>query len=218
MVERIKKNIQKLNKTTSKAWERRKKDRPEEILDSTHKILSKDGRTGLSTKRIALEAGISEATIFKYFKDKDDLIEKCYHRMGFDVVNNFKRDLEGIESLYECLLHIARTNFIRLKSNQNIWDIFTHDINKRLKKDSELYKLKGVYEEMVADLFIKAKKNGEIDKKTEISTVLFMFFGPIEYIAIKYRMYGENFNIEVSAKEIVDTIFKAYGKKIKGNK
>ena len=38
-------------------------------------ILSRDGYTKLSMKRVAKEAGVSEATIFKYFKDKEDLID-----------------------------------------------------------------------------------------------------------------------------------------------
>lgn len=196
-----------------KKWQRRKKDRAEEILNSTYKILSKDGRTGLSTRIIAKNAGVSVATIFRYFRDKDDLIEKCYHRIGFDVVNQFERDIEGIESLKDCLLHIARTQFIRLKSNQNLWDIFTHDINKRVKKNSEMYKLKLTYEKLINKLILKAKKNGEIKTDTKVSIILNIFFGSIEYIAIKYRMYGRDFNIEESSRDIVDTIFKAYGKK-----
>ena len=104
-----------------KKWQRRKKDRAEEILNSTYKILSKEGRTGLSTRVIAKNAGVSVATIFRYFKDKDDLIEKCYHRIGFDVVNQFERDIEGIESLKDCLLHIARTQFIRLMGYIYSW-------------------------------------------------------------------------------------------------
>ena len=40
-----------------------------------------------------------------------------------------------------------------------------------------------------------------------------MFFGPIEYIAIKYRMYGEDFDIDETVNDIVNTIFRAYSKK-----
>ena len=43
--------------------------------------------------------------------------------------------------------------------------------------------------------------------------ILYMFFGPIEYIAIKYRMYGEDFDIDETVNDIVNTIFRAYSKK-----
>ena len=64
-----------INTTIYIGRRRFKKDRAEEILNSTYKILSKDGRTGLSTRIIAKNAGVSVATIFRYFRDKDDLID-----------------------------------------------------------------------------------------------------------------------------------------------
>ena len=175
---------------TSKAWERRKKDRPTEILDSTMSILSRDGYTKLSMKRVAKEAGVSEATIFKYFKDKEDLIDKCYYRVGLAVVRQFEKDTQPSNNLYDSLQHIARTNFLRLKSNQNIWDIFTHDINQRIRKDSQVFKCKKRYETLLVKLIEKAQKNNELIEDVRSITILYMFFGPIEYIAIKYRMYG----------------------------
>ena len=198
---------------TSKAWERRKKDRPNEILDSTIGILSRDGYTKLSMKRVAKEAGVSEATIFKYFKDKEDLIDKCYYRVGLAVVRQFEKDTQPSNNLYDSLQHIARTNFLRLKSNQNIWDIFTHDINQRIRKDSQVFKCKKRYETLLVNLIRKAQKNNELIKDVRPITILHMFFGPIEYIAIKYRMYGEDFDIDETVNDIVNTIFRAYSKK-----
>ena len=109
---------------TSKAWERRKKDRPTEILDSTMSILSKDGYTKLSMKRVAKEAGVSEATIFKYFEDKEDLIDKCYYRVGLEVVRQFEKDTQANNNLYDSLQHIARTNFLRLNQSKYLGYIY----------------------------------------------------------------------------------------------
>tara|TARA_B100001250_G_scaffold411336_1_gene439740 strand:+ start:1628 stop:2251 length:624 start_codon:yes stop_codon:yes gene_type:complete len=198
---------------TSKAWERRKKDRPTEILDSTISILSKDGYTKLSMKRVAKEAGVSEATIFKYFEDKEDLIDKCYYRVGLEVVSQFEKDTQANNNLYDSLQHIARTNFLRLKSNQNIWDIFTHDINQRIRKNSQVYKCKKRYETLLTKLIAMAQKNKELIASVNPRTILNMFFGPIEYIAIKYRMYGEDFDIDENVNDIVNTIFRAYSTK-----
>ena len=164
-------------------------------------------------KRVAKEAGVSEATIFKYFKDKEDLIDKCYYRVGLAVVRQFEKDTQPSNNLYDSLQHIARTNFLRLKSNQNIWDIFTHDINQRIRKDSQVFKCKKRYETLLVKLIKKAQKNNELIKDVRPITILYMFFGPIEYIAIKYRMYGEDFDIDETVNDIVNTIFRAYSKK-----
>ena len=100
---------------TSKAWERRKKDRPTEILDSTMSILSRDGYTKLSMKRVAKEAGVSEATIFKYFKDKEDLIDvllfaktnkDAKFRQLIDItVVDYPEELQRFKIVYLLLSH-----------------------------------------------------------------------------------------------------------------
>ena len=46
-----------------------------------------------------------------------------------------------------------------------------------------------------------------------ITSILHMFFGAIEYIAINYRMYGEDFDIDETVNDIVNTIFRAYSKR-----
>ena len=44
-----------------------------------------------------------------------------------------------------------------------------------------------------------------------------MFFGPIEYIAIKYRMYGEDFDIDENVNDIVNTILELTAKEVLKN-
>ena len=74
------------------------------------------------------------------------------------VVRQFEKDTQPSNNLYDSLQHIARTNFLRLKSNQNIWDIFTHDINQRIRKDSQVFKCKKRYETLLVKLIKKAQK------------------------------------------------------------
>ena len=49
-------------------------DREEEILEAALRVFSKKGFDGSRTKEIADEAGLSEATIFKYFPSKRHLL------------------------------------------------------------------------------------------------------------------------------------------------
>lgn len=47
----------------------------EKIINATFKILQKEGLTKATTKKIASEAGVNEVTIFRNFKNKNNLIE-----------------------------------------------------------------------------------------------------------------------------------------------
>lgn len=48
-------------------------ERRRQILEVAMSLFSKQGFSGTTTKRIAEEAGISEAMVFKHFENKDDL-------------------------------------------------------------------------------------------------------------------------------------------------
>jgi AcrR family transcriptional regulator len=50
-------------------------ERREQILEAALNVISKKGFDGTRTKEIALEAGVSEALVFKHFKTKESILE-----------------------------------------------------------------------------------------------------------------------------------------------
>jgi AcrR family transcriptional regulator len=48
-------------------------ERRQQLLQIAMRLFSKDGFDGTTTKQIATEAGVSEATLFKHFANKDEL-------------------------------------------------------------------------------------------------------------------------------------------------
>jgi AcrR family transcriptional regulator len=90
----------------------------EEILKAAVKVFSKYGYSGSTTKKIAESAGISEGTIYNYFKNKHDLllhiIKNYFNQIrktlqeiptkgqldnGQDFVNIFTTQLQQFEKL-----------------------------------------------------------------------------------------------------------------------
>ena len=53
----------------------------EKIVRAAFDIIQKEGLTKATTKRIAAEAGVNEVTVFRKFKNKNNLVEitKAYH-------------------------------------------------------------------------------------------------------------------------------------------
>lgn len=46
------------------------------IIQTAIKLISQNGYAATTTAQIAKEAGVSEATLFKYFKDKETLLKE----------------------------------------------------------------------------------------------------------------------------------------------
>lgn len=48
----------------------------QQILDSAVHLIAKDGFDGLSMQKLAKEAGVAAGTIYRYFNDKQDLLDE----------------------------------------------------------------------------------------------------------------------------------------------
>ena len=61
------------------------------LVDATVRILERNGVQGLTTRRVAAEAGVGVATVYDYFTDKYDLI----HAVVRDQIEQLARDLSA---------------------------------------------------------------------------------------------------------------------------
>ncbi|MBC8311870.1 MAG: TetR/AcrR family transcriptional regulator [Candidatus Marinimicrobia bacterium] len=77
----------------------KKEDRKEQILNSTLKIIERKPLDAIRTAEIALEAGISEGALFKYFSSRDDIFNHIMER--FDKNSQINCTITNIDSVNE---------------------------------------------------------------------------------------------------------------------
>jgi AcrR family transcriptional regulator len=78
------------------------------LLSATHQLAAERGAARLTTKTIAEAAGVSEATLFKYFPTKDDLVLAVVreHLPAFHAATAVEQAGNG--TLHERLAEVAR--------------------------------------------------------------------------------------------------------------
>jgi AcrR family transcriptional regulator len=59
---------------TAPRWARRPDERPRALMMSALKLVTRDGYRRVRLEDVAKDAGVSKATIYHYFADKDDLL------------------------------------------------------------------------------------------------------------------------------------------------
>lgn len=107
--------------TTSK---KRKSKKYHLVVDTARKIFLEQGYDRASMDLIATEAGVSKATLYVYFENKEALLgalilEECKH-VGPEVLGDGPQQMDNIEA---ALLTIAR-NFIRLFLIENSLGVY----------------------------------------------------------------------------------------------
>lgn len=69
------------------------RDIASELIESTVKVIARDGFDKASTRNIAGECGIADAYIYVHFKDKDDLFAKAFQKEDVALVTEVKKYL-----------------------------------------------------------------------------------------------------------------------------
>jgi AcrR family transcriptional regulator len=68
------------------------------ILKATLRLVAAEGFDGATTRRIAEAAGVSEPTLFRRFKNKENLVKTAYSKSFEQTVKNMKNALVGHDS------------------------------------------------------------------------------------------------------------------------
>lgn len=125
----------------------------ESILDSTLNLLASRGFHGFSIRDVAKEAGVATGTVYLYFEDRQDLIEKLHSQIIATVGREVFIATDSNLPLNQQYHHMCR----------NFWVLF--------KKKPEIILTKGQFDHLPTDLLASRHEEAKI-----ILEPLFTFF------------------------------------------
>lgn len=191
-----------------------KEDTRNRIVDVTADIILEKGYDGARTRDIAAKSGVSEATVFKYFSSKEELMKHLITSM----VNKFTSESriiigrtikdfsnQGKASFKELLksIIIERINFFMTENK--LLKIIVREmlVNQALKKlfiDTIYNNFMGIMEVII----VKGIEAGEF-RKTALKTLKDTIFGVIIYNTVINSVIDDSFD-KSKAKEMTDIL------------
>lgn len=154
--------MQKYNKSVVERKNREKEQRIKSILAEAKRLFFSKGYHETTMDEVALEAGFSKATIYQYFKSKDDL----YFSLLLPVAEDSVREMKKVEEKMDSAKYSSGASFIR--------DMFKH-FYKAYERDPEGFKILQLFQQtgMVWQLseqtrlaiFKKGKTNYELGRR-----------------------------------------------------
>ena len=129
------------------------------IMQAAVDLISTKSYNGTSTLQIAKHAGLSQATLFKYFKTKEDLLTAILHPIVPGLFGRFFEELLAFNTTEEKVHYLVHNRMAYLKKNSALMKIILQEIfsNKKLRNEQIFIwntiqdKLLRVHEELVAD-------------------------------------------------------------------
>ena len=164
-------------------------------IEAAINLFAKQGYHGTSTLQIAKEAGVSQATVFKYFKTKEDLLYSIIVPIIPKLFLNFLKRIQNTNSLEELISYAVEDRMMFLKENKNtVKIVFSEILTNENLKTQLIDSLKVVFAEInFKDILQKHKENNpEINEGLSSAEVIRSFAGPImTYSAQRFILFED---------------------------
>lgn len=179
------------------------------ILATTRQLLSEKGYENIVTSEIAARCKVSEATLFKYFSSKRELLIAVAEKWFAEIISSV-RTTE------------IRNRSVQYRLRQLIWEslsIIKHDpalsrfILMELRADVSyrsmyIYQLNRQFIDRLNPLLEEAISSGEFRNDISLGTLRKMIFGSIEHQTWSYLRGEGNFDLEKVSDEIASVIYR----------
>ena len=194
------------------SWKRRKDARLPEIINAARAILERAGPKGLSMNKISKEAGVSEATVYKYFNDKNDLLNQVVNDWAGPLIDRFERDIEEVTDLYSSLLFIAIRYLEAMKSNPKMHKLYLKELRFEKYIGSQIYLINKRYSNLLHGIVKRYIDQGEIREDLNFDIFRDQFYGGLEHIGLRKILPGKTINVGQDAADLVKILYKGISK------
>ena len=165
------------------------------IMQAAVDLISTKSYNGTSTLQIAKHAGLSQATLFKYFKTKEDLLTAILHPVVPGLFGRFFEELLAFKTTEEKVHYLVHNRMAYLKKNRALMKIILQEIfsNTKLRKEQLCIwttiqdKLLVLHKELIAD----SRVNPEIT----VPQMVRICVGPLLAYFAQLYIVGDNTEI-----------------------
>ncbi len=178
------------------------------IMDSLRQLLKEKEFGAITTAGIAKNAGVTEALIYKYFKDKRDLLHQILKDYLEDYMVRFGMDLKGIEGALNKLRKLIWVHMHTYSSNRVFARILLIEVRNHLDYyHSETYRVVKQYSDMILDVVEEGVSNGEIRDDIPSKLIRQGVLGSIEHICLTRVVFGREIDPDKLTEDLCGLLF-----------
>jgi TetR/AcrR family transcriptional regulator, fatty acid metabolism regulator protein len=183
-------------------------DRMAEILATARITLAEKGYESFLPADVAARCGVSEATVYRYFPTKRDLLVKVAEDW-FGEILAVEPEIAQQGDIFQQLRLVIRHSLTVVRKEPSL----TRFVLMELRADpayrsTHIYALNRRFTSSVVNLVKDAVARGIFRKETSPSLVRDMIFGCIEHRTWAYQRGQGDFSVEATADSIADIIFR----------
>ena len=182
----------------------------EKIINATFEILQEEGFAKATTKKIAAKAGVNEVTLFRNFKNKNNLVEATKEYYLHLLIAKLEEIFEfGEDEWIEEYLKISFFGVLNLSEEDfRILRVAMEEV----REDPDKKILISDITDMILDKleeFFKIKIEKGIIREVNPKSLAIMCFGVLFQSVILWKVYNHNLEFETNyyADDLINIMF-----------
>lgn len=172
------------------AWRRRKEFRESEILEAAVTLLNEVGIDAISILEIARRAGVSEATIYKYFENRQEIVARAMSAALTPTIDELETEMKLIIGC-EAKLRFFLARIVRDMADRPNVHRATHGLMRWSGEYKNVIRdLHRRFAGLVTGILEEGVKSGELIADTDVVLAGDMVFGGLETIGWRSILSG----------------------------
>jgi len=179
------------------------------IANALRTLLEQKEFNAITTAEISRQAGVTEALIYKYFKDKRDLLHQVLREYLEQYSLRVQDDLRGIKGTLNKLRKLIWSHINVYATNRVFAKILL--IEARNHSDyyhSDTYELVRAYSDAVLAILAEGVAKGEIRNDISIKLIRQIILGSIEQVCLTGITFERKIDPDGLTEEICEIIFR----------
>lgn len=182
------------------------------IMNSMVRLLDKSEFNRITTAEIARDAEVTEGLIYKYFRDKKDLLYQVLTELFQQVIDRIAGEIAGAHGSHEKLRTFIRASIASYAESRVFSKIILLEVrNSPSFFASDAYGLVRHYSKMLAEILQEGMDAGELAPDIEIGTLRQIIFGAIEHACLSSIIFHREIDIDRVTSQLCRVLFGGIG-------
>ena len=179
------------------------------IMNALKSLLEEKEFSAITWAEIAQTAGVNEGLIYKYFKDRRNLLHQILKEYLEGYLERFKFDLKGIEGALNKLRKLIWGTINLYSSNRVFAKILLLEVrNSPGYFHSETYRLVQDYANMILEIIEEGIQAGEIRDDIPPKQLRQVVLGMIEHLCLPGLLFDRDISPDILTQDICKVLYR----------
>jgi len=171
-------------------------------------LMSEKDFHSITTAEIARTAEVTEGLIYKYFKDKKDLLYQVLNEHFFEFQAKIENRIANEKTCIEQLEVIIFSSLESYTANRIFSKILLLEVRNSLDFfESCAYEMVRKYTTTILSIIEKGIETGELKPETDPHILRKVILGAIEHACLGEIIFGREFDIDETSTGIANIVF-----------